>query len=281
MDEQSMQIFVQEQIKKLTTFGGARDEDVLHWLQDTECIFDQVQLKPSNKYLAVQSYLKGTAGTCFRLHKSNIPDCQLQLNNNNQLCIVVIIRRWPLILIYHQLLIEVHQIQTQSPSSPYIRTLPLSTPVTNIDQQSDMLTLSEQPSSHQSVNTESINNSIVDNIPNVISSTITNILRSCSSTVAVNNTPPHEAELKQLESDKTNSCSLNDIHVANDEFIYVSELVKLHAQVTSDNTDIKNHTVNVTFSTNRIYILQIDYTPNSTHLRLREEEKEERKTQVN
>ncbi|CAF3454765.1 unnamed protein product [Rotaria socialis] len=263
MDEQSMQIFVQEQIKKLTTFGGARDEDVLHWLQDTECIFDQVQLKPSNKYLAVQSYLKGTAGTCFRLHKSNIPDWFMFKKE---------------IL---ELLIEVHQIQTQSPSSPYIRTLPLSTPVTNIDQQSDMLTLSEQPSSHQSVNTESINNSIVDNIPNVISSTITNILRSCSSTVAVNNTPPHEAELKQLESDKTNSCSLNDIHVANDEFIYVSELVKLHAQVTSDNTDIKNHTVNVTFSTNRIYILQIDYTPNSTHLRLREEEKEERKTQVN
>ena len=55
-------------------------------------------------------------------------------------------------------------------------------------------------------------------------------------------------------SDKTNSCSLNDIHVANDEFIYVSELVKLHAQVTSDHTDIKNYTVNVTFSTNRIYI---------------------------
>ncbi|CAF4679301.1 unnamed protein product, partial [Rotaria magnacalcarata] len=56
MDEQSMQIFVQEQIMKFTTFGGARDEDVLHWLQDTECIFDQVQLQSSNKYLAIQSY---------------------------------------------------------------------------------------------------------------------------------------------------------------------------------------------------------------------------------
>ncbi|CAF4966350.1 unnamed protein product, partial [Rotaria socialis] len=30
MDEQRMQIFVQEQIMELTTFGGARDEDVLH-----------------------------------------------------------------------------------------------------------------------------------------------------------------------------------------------------------------------------------------------------------
>ncbi|CAF4966043.1 unnamed protein product, partial [Rotaria socialis] len=66
MDEQSMQIFVQEQIMKLTTFGGARDEDVLHWLQDTECIFDQVQLQSSNKYLAIQSYLGDAPLKWFR-----------------------------------------------------------------------------------------------------------------------------------------------------------------------------------------------------------------------
>ncbi|CAF1300379.1 unnamed protein product, partial [Rotaria magnacalcarata] len=34
-----------------------------------------------------------------------------------------------------------------------------------------------------------------------------------------------------------NSNSLNDIHVANDEFIYAIESVKVNAQVTSDNTD--------------------------------------------
>ncbi|CAF3576747.1 unnamed protein product [Rotaria socialis] len=74
MDEQNMPIFVQEQIMKLTTFGGARDEDVLHWLQDTECIFDSVQLRPSNKYIAVQSYLVGAAAKWFRFNKMNIPD---------------------------------------------------------------------------------------------------------------------------------------------------------------------------------------------------------------
>ncbi|CAF4798075.1 unnamed protein product, partial [Rotaria socialis] len=74
MDEQNMQIFVQEQIMKLTTFSGARDEDVLHWLQDTECIFDSVQLRPSNKYIAVQSYLVGVAAKWFRFNKMNIPD---------------------------------------------------------------------------------------------------------------------------------------------------------------------------------------------------------------
>ncbi|CAF4298407.1 unnamed protein product, partial [Rotaria socialis] len=74
MDEQNMQIFVHEQIMKLTTFGGARDEDVLHWLQDTECIFDSVQLRPLNKYIAVQSYLVGFAAKWFRFNKMNIPD---------------------------------------------------------------------------------------------------------------------------------------------------------------------------------------------------------------
>ncbi|CAF4737629.1 unnamed protein product, partial [Rotaria magnacalcarata] len=52
-----MQIFVQEQIRALTMFFGTRYEDVNQWLQDTEEKFDRVQLKPSNKYLAVQSYL--------------------------------------------------------------------------------------------------------------------------------------------------------------------------------------------------------------------------------
>ncbi|CAF3712429.1 unnamed protein product [Rotaria socialis] len=71
MTEQYMEMFVQEQVRALTMFFGSRYEDFSQWLQDTEEIFDRVQLKPSNKYLAVQSYLKGTADTWFRLHKSN------------------------------------------------------------------------------------------------------------------------------------------------------------------------------------------------------------------
>ncbi|CAF4654758.1 unnamed protein product, partial [Rotaria magnacalcarata] len=47
----------------------------------------------------------------------------------------------------------------------------------------------------------------------------------------------HECELQNVESDEMNSNSLNDTHVANDEFIYAIESAKVNAQVTSDNTD--------------------------------------------
>ncbi|CAF3712442.1 unnamed protein product [Rotaria socialis] len=84
-----------------------------------------------------------------------------------------------------------------------------------------MVTLSEheQSSSHQSVNTESIKNSTVDTLPNVISPTIINIGPSCPFTVTVNNDILHEAKLKQLESDEINSCSVNEMPVINSKFI--------------------------------------------------------------
>ncbi|CAF3712416.1 unnamed protein product, partial [Rotaria socialis] len=265
----------------------------IQWLQDTEEIFDRVQLKPSNKYLAVQSYLKGTADTWFRLHKSNIPDWftfkkeilevfkasfnrtsftveqqpvvhrrnysslspDLKLSsvidrsssdsNTRSLSSEIIPLPLPIsnANVYQQPDIVVLPEQssvsdrsasksdTQSSSSPQIRTLPLSTPVLNTDQQSDMVTLSEQSSSHQSVNTESITKSTVDTISHMISSTITNILPSCSSTVTVNSNTPHEAELKQLESDEINSCSMNEMPVINSEFISRIVSMKRNVQV--------------------------------------------------
>ncbi|CAF2857690.1 unnamed protein product, partial [Rotaria sp. Silwood2] len=72
MDKQYMQIFVQQQVRQLTKFGGKFDEDVIQWLKDTEYIFDRVKLQSSNKYLAVQSYLVGAAEKWFRYNKSTV-----------------------------------------------------------------------------------------------------------------------------------------------------------------------------------------------------------------
>jgi hypothetical protein len=57
MEEQSLKILAKESIKSVATFGGARKEDVATWLHDTEEVFDRAQLRPSNKYIAVQYYL--------------------------------------------------------------------------------------------------------------------------------------------------------------------------------------------------------------------------------
>jgi hypothetical protein len=65
---------MEELIRSLPTFGGTRTEDVRKWLQDVETIFDQVQLRPSNKFIVAQFSLTTTAATWFRFNKSNILD---------------------------------------------------------------------------------------------------------------------------------------------------------------------------------------------------------------
>ena len=65
---------MEELIRSLPTFGGTRTEDVRKWLQDIETIFDQVQLRPSNKFIVAQFSLTTTAATWFRFNKSNILD---------------------------------------------------------------------------------------------------------------------------------------------------------------------------------------------------------------
>src|SRR5690349_8993546 len=56
-EEQSLITLAKEQLKTLAKFGGSANEDVLKWLEDVEAVFDRAQLQPSNRYLAVQSYL--------------------------------------------------------------------------------------------------------------------------------------------------------------------------------------------------------------------------------
>jgi len=65
---------IEELIRTITKFGGTVNEDVLEWLKNIDEVFDRVQLQPSNKYIAAQSYLTKTAALWFRFHKSNILD---------------------------------------------------------------------------------------------------------------------------------------------------------------------------------------------------------------
>lgn len=74
MEEQFMNTLAKEQIKTLSKFGGGPYDDVIKWLQDVETVFDRAQLQPSNKLLAVQSYLTDAAAKWFRYNKSTIID---------------------------------------------------------------------------------------------------------------------------------------------------------------------------------------------------------------
>jgi hypothetical protein len=65
---------VKEELKTLPKFGGDTGEDVIKWLKKVNEVFDQAQLQPPNKYLAVQSYLTGTAAKWFSYNKNRIVD---------------------------------------------------------------------------------------------------------------------------------------------------------------------------------------------------------------
>ena len=74
MEEQMMYAIVKEELKTLPKFGGGKSEDVVKWLKKINDVFDQAQLNPSNKYLAVQSYLTDTAALWFSYNKNDITD---------------------------------------------------------------------------------------------------------------------------------------------------------------------------------------------------------------
>ncbi|CAF4928847.1 unnamed protein product, partial [Rotaria sp. Silwood1] len=61
MEEQVMNTLAKEQIRNLSKFGRAPDEDVIKWIQVMEAVFDRVQLQPSNKFITIQSYLTDAA----------------------------------------------------------------------------------------------------------------------------------------------------------------------------------------------------------------------------
>jgi hypothetical protein len=60
---------MEEFIRTIPKFGGAVNEDVVKWLQHIDAVFDQVELRPSNKYIAVQFYLTDTAAKWFKYNK--------------------------------------------------------------------------------------------------------------------------------------------------------------------------------------------------------------------
>ncbi|CAF4647624.1 unnamed protein product, partial [Rotaria magnacalcarata] len=302
MDPQRMQIFIQDQIRKLIAFRGNCNEDISQWLYNTETVLDSVQLQTSNKFLVVQSYLIGTASVWFDFHKSDIHDWDtfkheilkaFQPASNRTLSMVE--KRSISVQTVNSSSVSFKTTPDSSPTfqnnfsavidpsgsnsnersspSPGIETSTTPEPVINDDQHLTVVAVPESSSPDQLVKQNSTENLIVDDIPNVSTSTITDPQSRCSSTAAADITIVHECELQNVESNEMNSNSLNDTHVANDEFIYAIESVKVNAQVTSDNTDfgtyvfrdlissmifrrfqIKNHTVNVTFSTNHIYI---------------------------
>ncbi|CAF4090355.1 unnamed protein product [Rotaria magnacalcarata] len=78
-----MHIFVKQQIRQHTSFGGARNDNVIQWLQDTEAIFDRVKLQSMNKYIVVQQYLVGTTDKWFRLNENVIEDSTVVNIPNN------------------------------------------------------------------------------------------------------------------------------------------------------------------------------------------------------
>ncbi len=42
---------IEEQIRTIPKFGGPINEDVIHWLQAVDEVFDRFQLQPSNRYI--------------------------------------------------------------------------------------------------------------------------------------------------------------------------------------------------------------------------------------
>ncbi|CAF1009416.1 unnamed protein product [Rotaria sp. Silwood1] len=74
MEEQVMNTLAKEQIRNFSKFAGAPDEDVIKWIQYMEAVFDRAQLQPSNKFIAIQSYLTDAAKNWFRYNKSSITD---------------------------------------------------------------------------------------------------------------------------------------------------------------------------------------------------------------
>ncbi|CAF4881829.1 unnamed protein product, partial [Rotaria socialis] len=258
MDEQNMQIFVQEQIMKLTTFGGARDEDVLHWLQDTECIFD-----------SVQSYLVGVAAKWFRFNKMNIPDWSsfkaaiaqaYQPSFNRTLSVI---EQRP-ITVQHvnsssvspkttpdsspisqdnfSALIDLSGSNSNVPSPSSSKIEKSSTPerITNDDQQLTIVVLPEPSSLHQFVRENLTEDSTVDYIPNTSSPIITITQSTCSSTVAIDNPITCEDELQEIPNDQVNLYLSNDLGVVHRVLSLVMQLVKVnvHGKYNDTNVDL-------------------------------------------
>lgn len=67
-----MHTVVKKQVKIFTVFYGSVHEDGLEWLRDVEEIFGRVQIRSSNKFLAIQSYLSKYTAKWFAFNRSSI-----------------------------------------------------------------------------------------------------------------------------------------------------------------------------------------------------------------
>jgi hypothetical protein len=65
---------MEELIRSLIKFDGARNHDVVKWLQYIEEVFDRLQAQASHKYVALSYFLTSDAAIWFKHNKSSIPD---------------------------------------------------------------------------------------------------------------------------------------------------------------------------------------------------------------
>ena len=65
---------VEDLVKTIPYYGGNFHEDVVQWLHTINEIFDRMNMQPSHRYLAVQSFLTKTAASWFRYSRNAIPD---------------------------------------------------------------------------------------------------------------------------------------------------------------------------------------------------------------
>ncbi|CAF3328549.1 unnamed protein product [Rotaria socialis] len=191
MDPQRMQIFIQDQIRKLLAFHGNCNKDVSQCLYNTETVFDSVQLQTSNKFLSdihdwdtikheiLKTFQPASNRTLSVIEQRSIPvqnvnsssisskgtpdsSCTSQDNFSA--------------VIYP----NVSNSTGRFSPTPKVETLITLEPVINDDQHFTVVAMPEPSLPDQLVKQNSTKNSIVDDIPNVSTSTITDPQSSCS-----------------------------------------------------------------------------------------------------
>ncbi|CAM2717679.1 unnamed protein product [Rotaria socialis] len=251
MTEQYMQIFIQEQIRKLKSFDAAPGDDVIQWLYDTETVFDSVQLRPSNKYIAVQSYLIAIAQAyqpSFNrtLSVGEQPSITVQHVNSSSVSPKTTPDSSPTSQDNFSAVIDLNGSNLNESFPPSSKIEKSATPerITNDDQQLTIVVLPEPSSLHQFVSENVTEDSAVDNIPNTSSSIITSTQSTRSSTVAIDNPITCEDELQALPDDEASSYSSNDFGVVRHQLNSVMESVKVNTHVNDSNANIGAYVFN-------------------------------------
>ncbi|CAF3564484.1 unnamed protein product [Rotaria socialis] len=234
MDQRSMHIFVKQQIRQHTSFGGTRNDNVTQWLQDTEAIFDRSSFKiaitqafqpASNRTLSVveQRSISVQNANSSSISSKTTPNSSSTSQDN-----------------FSAVTDLSGSISNKlSPPTSEIEKSSTFERIINDDQQLNIVVVPEPSSLHQFVN--EIKDSTVVNIPNNSSSILTSTQLTCSSTVAIDNPTTYEAELQELPNDQVNSYSSNDFHVIFNELSSVTESEKVNTRVNSENANVDTY----------------------------------------